>query len=168
MFVLRPSAREAERQRSRNAFVMRTSCNLIVNGRPVRANIGETLLDAAIGGAIIIPQDCRSGQCETCRVKVISGDLDDHGTGDRDSVLACQATLAGDAEIIFDEMPATLKRAGLIAEITPLSPEVIEVVVALQDPLDYRPGQYVRAKFSGFPAREYSPTCRLDGSSDPN
>jgi NAD(P)H-flavin reductase/ferredoxin len=147
---------------------MRTSCNLIVNGRPVRANIGETLIDAALDGSIIIPQDCRSGQCETCRVKVVSGELDDRGTADRDTVLACQATLAGDAEITFEEMPPTLKRAGLVAEIKSLSPEVIEVVVALQEPLDYRPGQYIRAKFSGFPAREYSPTCRLDGSFDAN
>jgi NAD(P)H-flavin reductase/ferredoxin len=147
---------------------MRRSCNLTVNGRSVTANIGETVIDAALGGAIIIPQDCRSGQCETCRVKVISGELDDQGTADRDTVLACQATLAGDAEISFEEMPPTVKRAGLIAEITSLSPEVVEVVVALQEPLDYRPGQYIRAKFSGFPAREYSPTCRLDGSFDAN
>src|SRR4051812_39498355 len=118
---------------------MRTTCNLIVNGRSVRANIGETLIDAALNGSIIIPQDCRSGQCETCRVTVVSGELDDQGTTDRDTVLACQATLAGDAEISFEEMPATVKRAGLVAEITALSPEVLEVVVALQEPLDYRP-----------------------------
>jgi len=147
---------------------MRTSCNLVVNGRPVRANVGESLIDAALDGAIIIPQDCRSGQCETCRVKVVSGDVDDRGTADRGTVLACQATLAGDAEITFEEMPPTLKRAGLVAEITSLSPEVLEVVVALQEPLGYRPGQYIRAKFAGFPAREYSPTCRLDGSFDAN
>ena len=147
---------------------MRTTCNLVVNGRSVKASFGETLIDAALGGSIIIPQDCRSGQCETCRVKVVSGELEDHGTSDRDSVLACQATLTGDAEISFEELPPTVKRAGLIADIASLSPEVLEVVVALQEPLDYRPGQYVRAKFSGFPAREYSPTCRLDGSFDPN
>jgi 3-phenylpropionate/trans-cinnamate dioxygenase ferredoxin reductase subunit len=146
---------------------MRT-CKLVVNGRSISASVGETLIDAALGGAIIIPQDCRSGQCETCRVKVISGNVDDRGTADRSTVLACQATIAGDAEICFEELPTTVKRAGLIAEIKQLSPEVLEVVVGLQAPLDYRPGQYVRAKFSGFPAREYSPTCRLDGSFDPN
>ncbi len=147
---------------------MRTTCNLIVNGRSVTANIGETLIDAAIGGSIVIPQDCRSGQCETCRVNVISGDVDNQGTGEGGTVLACQATVAGDAEIRFEEVPATAKRAGIVAEITQLSPEVVEVIVALQTPLDYRPGQYVRAKFSGFPAREYSPTCRLDGSFNAN
>jgi NAD(P)H-flavin reductase len=65
-------------------------------------------------------------------------------------------------------VPQTAKVAGIVAEIGKLSPEVIEVAVALQSPLQYRPGQYVRAKFAGFPAREYSPTCRLDGSFDPN
>jgi 3-phenylpropionate/trans-cinnamate dioxygenase ferredoxin reductase subunit len=145
---------------------MRTTCSLIVNGRSLTANIGETLIDAALGASILIPQDCRSGQCETCRVNVLSGEVDDQGTGETGTVLACQATIAGDAEITFDEVPAPAKRAGIVAEITQLSPEVIEVIVALQAPLDYRPGQYVRAKFSGFPAREYSPTCRLDGSFD--
>src|SRR4051794_20160580 len=160
MACVRHSARGPERQ-ARGCIAMAGNCNLIVNGRAVRASLGETLIDAALDGSIIIPQDCRSGQCETCRVKVISGELDARGSADRDTVLACQATLAGDAQISFEEMPPTLKRAGLIAEIRSLSPEVLEVVVALQEPLEYRPGQYIRAKFAGFPAREYSPTCRL-------
>jgi NAD(P)H-flavin reductase/ferredoxin len=143
---------------------MSDRCNLIVNGRPVSARLGETLIDAALGGSIVVPHDCRTGQCETCRVTVLAGRIDDQGTAEGRTVLACQATLAGHAEISFDEVPAVVKRAGIVAGIASLSPEVIEVVVALAIPLDYRPGQYVRAKFSGFPGREYSPTVRLDGT----
>lgn len=142
----------------------RSACNVVINGQSVSANAGETLVDAALGGWIVIPHDCRSGQCETCRVTVVSGDVDPQGTADGRTVLACQATVAGDAEIRFEVMPETQKSAGIVAEISLLSPEVVEVVVALQSPLDYRPGQYVKAKFAGFPAREYSPTYRLDGA----
>jgi Na+-transporting NADH:ubiquinone oxidoreductase subunit NqrF len=122
----------------------------------------ETLVDAALTGWMIIPHDCRTGQCETCRVTILSGEVDDQGTGDGRTVLACLATVAGDADIGFEEVPEIIKVAGIVAEITALSPKVLEVVVATQSPLRYRPGQYVRLKFSGFPGREYSPTVRLD------
>jgi ferredoxin len=147
---------------------MPDTCHLLINNQPITARVGETLIDAGLGGWVIIPHDCRTGQCESCRVTVISGSVDDQGTAEGRTVLACQATVDGDAVIAFDEVPAAIKVAGIVAEIGRLSPEVIEVAVALQSPLQYRPGQYVRAKFAGFPAREYSPTCRLDGAFDAN
>jgi NAD(P)H-flavin reductase/ferredoxin len=140
-------------------------CQLVLNGKPVAASTGDTLVNAALAGSVLIPYDCMSGQCESCRVTLVSGSVDDHGTAEGDSVLACQATVAGDAEIRFDALPPPVKRAGVIAEINALSPEIFEVVMATAAPLEFRPGQYVRLKLSGFPAREYSPTCRLDGSS---
>ncbi|MBV9111277.1 MAG: 2Fe-2S iron-sulfur cluster binding domain-containing protein [Hyphomicrobiales bacterium] len=139
-------------------------CQLAFNGKAVEANIGETLIDAALGGAMLIPHDCRSGQCQSCRVTVVSGSVDDRGSAYGNTVLACQATVSGEASIEFDELPLPVKRTGIITEINELSPQIVEVVMTTSSPLDYRPGQYVRLKFSGFPAREFSPTCRLDGS----
>ena len=143
---------------------MRTTCNLIINGRSVDARIGETLVDAGLGGWIAIPHDCCSGQCETCRVEVVSGRIDDQGTRDGRSVLACQATVLGDAEIRFEEVAATAKESGTVAEISRLAADVVEVVVALNQPISYRPGQYLGVKFSGFPARDLSPALREDGA----
>jgi 3-phenylpropionate/trans-cinnamate dioxygenase ferredoxin reductase subunit len=140
-------------------------CHLVLNGKSITANVGDTLINAALGGAVLIPYDCMSGQCQSCRVAVVSGAIDDGGTAEGNTVLACQARVTGDAEIRFDALPAPVKRAGTITEITPLSDEVLEVVLTTAAPLDYRPGQYVRLKLAGFPAREFSPTCRLDGSS---
>lgn len=144
---------------------MSAHCHLLLNGKPVEANLGESLIDAALGGSILIPFDCRSGQCQSCRVTVVSGSVDDRGTADGDTVLACQAVVSGDAEIQFEPLPVPSKRNGIVTEINALSPEVLEVVLTTSSPLEFRPGQYVRLKFAGFPAREYSPTCRLDGSS---
>jgi 3-phenylpropionate/trans-cinnamate dioxygenase ferredoxin reductase subunit len=146
---------------------MSTSCQLLLNGRPVTASKGLTLLDAALGGAVLIPFDCRSGQCESCRVAVVSGEVDGRGSEEGRTVLACQAVVAGDAEIAFEPLPMPEKRGGVVSEINPLSPRVVELVVTTSRALDIRPGQYVRVKFAGFPAREYSPTVRLDGSSHP-
>jgi 3-phenylpropionate/trans-cinnamate dioxygenase ferredoxin reductase subunit len=140
-----------------------SKCNLTINGKPIRANIGDTLIDAGIGGRTLIPHDCFSGQCETCRVTVASGTVDDHGTADGDTVLACQTTVDGDAIIAFDDMPVVRKRTGIVGDIRELSPEVVEVIVWLSKPFDYFPGQYVSLGFRGFPARDYSPTVRMNG-----
>ena len=147
---------------------MASTCKLIVNGHAIKANIGETLVDAALGGWTVIPHDCCSGQCETCRVSVIGGNIDDQGTGDGRTVLACTATIEGDAEIEFEEVPTVAKRAGVITEISNLAPDVVEVIVALVEPIDYRPGQYFNVKFSGFPGRDFSQTVRWDGSCETN
>jgi len=139
-------------------------CRVIINGKPVEARAGESLIDAALGGSILVPHDCRSGQCQSCRVTVVSGSVDDGGSGRGRTVLACQAAVAGDAEIEFEELPLPEKRAGAVTEINQLSSEIAEVVLTTSAPLEFRPGQYVRVKFSGYPAREFSPTFRLDGS----
>jgi NAD(P)H-flavin reductase/ferredoxin len=146
---------------------MASTCNLIVNGHAIKANVGETLVDAALGGWTVIPHDCCSGQCETCRVTVVAGNVDDQGTGDGRTVLACTATIDGDAEIEFDEVPRIAKRSGEVAEIARLAPDVVEVVVTLNEPFDYRAGQYFDVKFSGFPGRDLSPTVRADGVWNP-
>src|ERR1700694_791640 len=99
---------------------MRNSCTLVINGRSVKAHLGETLIDAGLGGSVIVPHDCRSGQCETCRVTVLGGAVDDQGTADGRTVLACQATVAGDAQIVFDELPVTTTHAGIVTEISAL------------------------------------------------
>lgn len=141
-----------------------STCNLLINGQSVKANVGESLVDAALGGWVVVPHDCTSGQCGTCRVTVVRGAVDDQGTADGRTVLACQSLVTGDAEITFEDVPATIKRTGTISEITRLAPDIIEVVVALASPIDYRPGQYFSVKFFGFPARDLSPTVRFDGT----
>lgn len=146
---------------------MTTACSLVINGRSVEAKIGETLVDAGLGGWVAIPHDCCSGQCETCRVTVVSGAVDDQGTRDGRTVLACQATINGNAEIMFEEAPATVKRAGVVTAMKRVAPDVTEVVVTLETPLSYRPGQYVGVKFAGFPSRDMSPTVRSDGTEKP-
>ena len=141
---------------------------LVINGRTVRAAPGDTLVDAAIGGRIVIPHDCCTGQCSTCQVRVYAGMVDDQGTREGDTVLACQACVSEDAVIEFDEVPPLTKRAGLVTAIARLSPNIVEVVVALSRRLPHLPGQYVSVAFAGFPARDYSPTLRVDGSAELN
>jgi NAD(P)H-flavin reductase/ferredoxin len=143
------------------------SFDLVINGKTVKANRGETLVDAGLSGWVAIPHDCNSGQCETCRVTVVSGRVDDRGTAEKGTVLACQAKVIANAEIAFDHVPEVSKCSGIVTGIAPLASDIVEVIVTLGSPIEMRPGQYLSVKFSGFPARDLSPTVRDDGTSAP-
>jgi len=136
------------------------SFDLVINGKTVKANYGETLVDAGLSGWVAIPHDCNSGQCETCRVSVVSGQVDDRGTAEKGTVLACQAKVIGNASIAFDHAPVVSKRPGLVTGISVLTSDIVEVTVLLDTAIEMRPGQYLSVKFAGFPARELSPTVR--------
>jgi naphthalene 1,2-dioxygenase ferredoxin reductase component len=141
---------------------------LLINGRKIKASPGDTLLDAGLANRIVIPHDCCTGQCTTCRVRVYDGAVNDEGTRDGDMVLACQATVSGDAVIEFEEVPLAAKRSGTVTEVTRISPDIVEVAVTLSKPLTHLPGQYVKVSFAGFPGRDYSPTFRVDGTCELN
>jgi 3-phenylpropionate/trans-cinnamate dioxygenase ferredoxin reductase subunit len=98
---------------------------------------------------------------------VVSGEVDDRGTADKRTVLACQAKVIGNASITFEHVPEIAKRPGIVTGISVLAPDILEVIVKLASPLGYRAGQYLSVKFSGFPARDLSPTVRFDGTAGP-
>lgn len=146
---------------------MSSSCRLSINGRIVSAAPGATLLDAALSAGIPMPHDCCTGQCDTCRVSVTDG-VDDRGTREGDTVLACQATILSDAVVRYEEVPAVASRRARIVAIRPLAAEITELVVELDKPLRYLPGQYVKLSAKGLPERDYSPTFGLGGEADEN
>lgn len=142
--------------------------NLVINGRRISASAGQTLLDAGLAAGRAIPHDCATGQCDTCRVRIHSGAVDEAGTRIGDTVQACRARLTVDTVIEFDEVPDVVRRSGTVDTIVDLTAEIVEVTVALRKALTYLPGQYVRVSFAGLPARDYSPTLRSDGSGELN
>jgi 3-phenylpropionate/trans-cinnamate dioxygenase ferredoxin reductase subunit len=144
---------------------MSSACRVSINGRIISAAPGATLLDAALSAGIPMPHDCCTGQCDTCRVTVTAG-VDDAGTREGDTVLACQATLLSDAIVRYEEVPAVAKRRARVVTIRPLSPEISELVVELDKPLRFLPGQYVKLSTKDLPERDYSPTFGLDGEAD--
>jgi 3-phenylpropionate/trans-cinnamate dioxygenase ferredoxin reductase subunit len=146
---------------------MSGSFELVINGKTVKAGYGETLVEAGLGGWVAIPHDCNSGQCETCRVEVVSGQVDDCGTAEKNSVLACQAKVIGNASITFEHVADVTKQSGLVTSISQLASDIMEVAVLLNTPVTMRPGQYLSVKFAGFPARDLSPTVRFDGTAAP-
>jgi 3-phenylpropionate/trans-cinnamate dioxygenase ferredoxin reductase subunit len=145
---------------------MSSTCDLVVNGKRIRARVGDTVLTAALMGGIALPNDCNTGQCETCRVRLYAGEVDDQGSRRGDTILACQSTLTAEAVVEFDEVPEPKKVGGTVSSVMQITPDIFAVTVQIEKPLGYLPGQYVKVTFAGFPARDYSPTLPLDGTAD--
>jgi 3-phenylpropionate/trans-cinnamate dioxygenase ferredoxin reductase subunit len=135
-----------------------SSHTLIVNGKRIDAERGMTVADAALRGGVVIPTDCASGQCGTCSVRVVAGNVDGVESEVGRYVLACQARISGPVEVQFEQMAAPVRRRGRVAAVAFLTPDIAEVCVELDDPLVWRPGQYVKLAFQGYPSRDYSPT----------
>jgi len=144
------------------------TCTITINGATYQAKLGDTLLEAGSNNRVGLAHDCLSGRCGSCRVRVLGGDIDDCGTRENDSVLACQATIEGDAEIAFDPAPATRTIQGEVDSIETIGPDVLQVRLRMDKAVSWLPGHYIRLKFRGYPPRDYSPTFALDLGPEPD
>ena len=145
---------------------MRKTCKVLVNGEAFTANCGDLLLDAALMHGVDIPHDCRCGYCGTCAVNVVEGRVFGGGDGEAGPVRACQCRVISDLTVEIDDAPQMVMQHGHVVELVRLAPTVVEVRIALPRPVEFRPGQYYKVQFRGFPARCYSPTFPVEGTHD--
>lgn len=131
----------------------------------------ELLLKAAIEHGIDYPHNCRVGVCGRCRTRIVRGkvspmvdlalsplDNDEIRAG---TVLACQAKVRGD--LVIDvrlghgaQLPVRTVSAR-VSHWQRLPGEVIDLRLALDEPLVFRAGQYATIAESGsFTRRSFS------------
>lgn len=137
-------------------------CKVTINGEVISANAGDLLLDAALMNGIDLPHDCRSGYCDTCRVRVVAGRCLGDATEDPDIVHACQTRVISDLTVVVEKVPEVMEVSGRIVELVDIARDVLEVGIQSATPLEYLPGQYLSVQFRGYPARHYSPTLPLE------
>ncbi len=100
-------------------------------GRTFEVSEDETILDAALRQNVILPYGCRSGNCGTCQVKLVSGGFHyPHGdppglTDDEDGMLICQAIPTSDLLI----------KGHLLERAAEIEPRVMPCKVHLHEPL---------------------------------
>jgi 3-phenylpropionate/trans-cinnamate dioxygenase ferredoxin reductase subunit len=135
-----------------------------VDGQSFLAREGELLLDAALNNGIDLPFDCRSGHCGTCCVRLVSGEVCGGAGSEPGVVHACQCRIAGNAVIEKSRPMAVRAIEGVLSTLRQLSSEVVEVGIKTDRALPYHAGQYVQARFRGFPSRPYSITHPLHGN----
>lgn len=132
---------------------------------------GQTLLEAALDAGIGFPHDCKVGTCGTCRYRLDEGKIGelnssaralsgaDYQAGFR---LGCQTLPKGDLSIWLpalhqDTAPPAQTVAARVARVTPLTHDIVELMLRLEQPLSFVPGQYADLTVGAVPgARSYS------------
>ncbi len=121
---------------------------------------GENLLFAGLRNGVGLPYECATGTCGTCKARVNEGEVDpgwpeapgrSYLKAKENELLLCQATTATGcslhvpAKLIPDREPAFLPgyRSGEILKTESLTHDVIFFQLALDQPLDFEPGQFV-------------------------
>ena len=132
----------------------------------------QSLLDAALGASLNLPHSCKSGNCGSCRARLLQGEI--HypngpplGLSETEVadgfVLLCQARARSDLRIETHEITtpgqARIKRLpARIERALPLSHDVMGLSLRLPaaEPFRFEAGQYLDIMLSGGRRRSFS------------
>lgn len=135
---------------------------------PVILGRNETVLNGALRHGIAFPHSCKVGGCGACKCRLVEGrvrELTDKSyllskeEMDAGFILGCQSIPQSDVVLQLPVNPlAHQHTAGTVVAQRALTHDISEIVLRLDDPLQYLPGQYasVRPLFTDIPARCYS------------
>lgn len=141
-------------------------------GARVTCRHDQTVLDACLREGIWLPHACTHGTCGTCKALVTEGEVD-HGNassyalldGERaeGKALICVARPRGDVtiegEIDADEgvdVHPVRDYTGTVRAVADAAADVRRLIIELDRPLAFNPGQYVQLSVPSGPARPYS------------
>ena len=126
--------------------------------RHLEVEDGETVLDTLLRGGIAVPNSCRIGACQSCRLRACAGEPPaaaqlglKPGQRERGYFLACLCRPTADLTIaVGEDLPVT----ATVVDVTPLAPEIVRL--RLRAPLRYRAGQFVTLMRPDGLTRSYS------------
>jgi CDP-4-dehydro-6-deoxyglucose reductase len=121
---------------------------------------GETALDALLRGGVAVPNSCRAGACQSCRLRAAVGTppaAAQVGLKEtqrlRGQFLACICRPDEDLTIALDDDPP---QGAEVVAVDPLAADVVRVRLRTDVPLDHRAGQFVTVLRADGLARSYS------------
>ncbi len=110
---------------------------------------GETILETLLRNGALLPSKCKTGACRTCMVRVIAGTPPAAGqAGLKDTmaaqghILPCSCQPEGDITLGHINM-ADHEVTLTVSDITPLGTGEVRIRFTCNEPLSYRPGQYI-------------------------
>jgi CDP-4-dehydro-6-deoxyglucose reductase len=146
--------------------------SLANSGRDFSAAHGQSVLDAALAAGLNLPHSCKSGNCSSCRARLLKGEIEypfgrPLGLSDAEVaagfILMCQARARADLTIETQEIhPAheiTIKRLPCRIERTaPLSHDVMALYLRLPaaEEFHFQAGQYIDVMLEGGRRRSFS------------
>lgn len=132
------------------------------DGQNFRCEDDESVLECLVRNNVSIQSSCRSGVCQTCRMRVVEGDVPAASQiGLRDTQIAqglflcCVCRPKTDLEVAPDES-AGARVTGRVTSVEPLNGTVLRLRIAVEDPFDYVAGQFVNFVRSEDLVRSYS------------
>jgi CDP-4-dehydro-6-deoxyglucose reductase/ferredoxin-NAD(P)+ reductase (naphthalene dioxygenase ferredoxin-specific) len=145
---------------------------------PVVADIGQTILEAALKQGLDYPCGCRSGNCGACKSTLFSGEVEmspysEFALTEEEKagglILACRAVPWSDCEVAYlepDEVAVHLQRK-LVCSVIGLEDathdiKIVRLRVDRGGPFGFSAGQYAQVTFPGQPPRDYSMANRPD------
>lgn len=128
------------------------------------------ILEAALDAGVPFPHGCGSGECGTCKCRLVEGEVKrDRASPDALSeeeieaglILACRSRPLTDVKVqwLSDNAPALMvKHDARVGRIEHASHDVILLTVQLRDDqaFPFRAGQFAKLRFGRLPARSYS------------
>lgn len=153
-------------------FKKQQATKVVVAGESASLEVprGKTLLEAMLSEGLAMPHDCKVGSCGTCRFKLVEGKIGELSPSalvlERDALsqgyrLACQAMPRSDLVIALDaplaRQQAVERFTATIVATPRLCPDIINLVVELDRPMGFIPGQYADLTAPGIAEpRSYS------------
>jgi CDP-4-dehydro-6-deoxyglucose reductase len=137
---------------------------------------GEVVLDAALRQGIVLPSECRAGNCGTCRVKVVEGSVSYAAWPSALSeveaaagfALACQARAESDLVLRYERASYTepSRQPALVTDLAPLAADIVHLQLILPEleTLEYRPGQHVNVFLEDGTHRTFSMASAPQGN----
>ncbi|WP_294734258.1 M24 family metallopeptidase [uncultured Pseudomonas sp.] len=141
---------------------------LLPSGKSFEA-ADHLLLDAMLASGLAVPFSCRRGACGSCKVKVVSGEYRQKLLAPdapapsyplaADEMLLCQSHACSDLRLEIPgwslDTPALEVTAQVIGK-RALSADIVELVLQTAQPLEVRPGQYLRFRLEDGDSRCFS------------
>jgi propane monooxygenase reductase subunit len=147
---------------------------LVPGGEEFPVGADEDILTAALHNGINLQYGCRHGNCSSCKHWLINGDVDDSAASvyaiPRDeredgAILLCCTFAKSDLVIEIHQhdgvetlppmTPPSRRRATVLKQ-RPLTPNLVELRVELDEPLSFRAGQYAEFTLDTGERRSYS------------
>src|SRR5438477_6422664 len=150
------------------------------HGTPLRVEIGQTILEAALAAGVAYPHGCRSGNCGACKSRLEAGEVDltPHSpfalsAAEREDglILACRAVPWSDVSLAWLDADETVVhplrhlRCRVVA-LDDATHDIRRLRLAIEagGPFSFSPGQYAALGFADQAPRHYSMANRPDDS----
>lgn len=149
-----------------------TAGSVSVGGKRVECDEDQSILEAFLRAGVWMPNSCNQGTCGTCKLAVLSGEVD-HRDSPLETLsederaaglaLACQARPCGDAEVALrgdmaNRTTHPLKDlSATVVGIEDIARDTRRILLGLDEPLAFSAGQYVELVVPGSgERRQYS------------